>query len=398
VKLGLKLRRLQFCQGGRLTRRVSPEDRRGLVDDLLDQVARQDLPEGRDHGGVEGVLPESLAVLARAVLAIVPAEVVHALRLPADRVHRPPAASAPNEPAEEVRGLEPGLRTASLGPRVRGDGPGYPRVDPLPEILGDDPKLGGLDDRPSARVGVALLGGARVVLPLGPPVDDLAAVEGPVCDLPNRGHRPAPPRAGDPLGVQRNGDPAEPLAGRERLEDPDDDAGLLGVDFAANVIALADVAVPVDPAARTVAALGLPEQGVAHPRSGLLALDLGGERCQGEHHLIEGRRDRERLPVEVAIDRHAGLSELLHRVGRLDLFAPEPRRLRQDQDVERGTRFQCRHESKESGPLLELGAGDPVIDVDVGRVDGPALPLCVRGRVLDLAGRGLRLVGDVLLE
>ena len=42
-------------------------------------------------------------------------------------------------------------------------------------------------------------------------------------------------------------------------------------------------------------------------------------------------------------------------------------------DVERRARRQRGEQPGKPGPVHELGAGDPVVLVDVGRVDGPAL-------------------------
>ena len=52
---------------------------------------------------------------------------------------------------------------------------------------------------------------------------------------------------------------------------------------------------------------------------------------------------------------------------------------------------------RKPGAPLELGAADPVVDVDVGRVDGPALARRVGRRVLDLPGDALLVVGEVLV-
>src|SRR5207247_911494 len=88
--------------------------------------------------------------------------------------------------------------------------------------------------------------------------------------------------------------------------------------------------------------------------------------------------------LEVEEHAHAGLDELLQRVGCLDLLAAEPRLLRHDEDLERWPRLQGVHESDEARTFDELGAGDPVVDVDVLVGDGPALPRRVHARMLEL--------------
>lgn len=127
---------------------------------------------------------------------------------------------------------------------------------PAPELLRDDSEGRHLANGPGARVSVPLPPRARVVLPAGPAIDELTSVKTTVRDLPNCGHGPVAARPGDPLGVQLRGDPPEPLASRERLEDPNHYAGLIGVDRPLDVVPVRNVPISVDAPAGAVAALG----------------------------------------------------------------------------------------------------------------------------------------------
>jgi hypothetical protein len=112
---------VQVCPCGRLTSRVHLKQGLGFGDDVLDQVGSEHLPEGGDHGSVEGVLPEPLAVPARPVLSVDLAYVVGAADFAPDGMHRALTGPAPDEPAK-VRGLEPGLGAARLPGVLIGSG------------------------------------------------------------------------------------------------------------------------------------------------------------------------------------------------------------------------------------------------------------------------------------
>ena len=58
-----------------------------------------------------------------------------------------------------------------------------------------------------------------------------------------------------------------------------------------------------------------------------------------------------------------GLRKALQGVRGLDGLAPEPRLLGHDEDLDRGARRQRVHLPGKSGPLVELGAADPVVPV-----------------------------------
>jgi hypothetical protein len=90
--------------------------------------------------------------------------------------------------------------------------------------------------------------------------------------------------------------------------------------------------------------------------------------------------------LQVEKGAHARVEERLERAGRLDLLAPEPALLAHDEDLERGAGLERVHEPEEARPLHEFRAADPaVVDVDAGRIDGPALARGVCLGVLDLA-------------
>jgi hypothetical protein len=72
---------------------------------------------------------------------------------------------------------------------------------------------------------------------------------------------------------------------------------------------------------------------------------------------------------------HTGLSELLQRVGDLDLLTPEPRLLGHDEDPEGWPRLEGRHEGHEAGPGRELGAGYRIVHEHELVSDGPSLAL-----------------------
>ncbi len=61
------------------------------------------------------------------------------------------------------------------------------------------------------------------------------------------------------------------------------------------------------------------------------------------------------------------------------------------------TRLKGVHQAEKSGPFHELGAGDPVVLVDVVQGNRPAPALGIGSRVGDLPGHRLLLVGEVLL-
>ena len=112
---------------------------------------------------------------------------------------------------------------------------------------------------------------------------------------------------------------------------------------------------------------------VVRPLPRLLALEFVGERRQRQHDLVGRAVERPLAVLEVEEHPHAGLYELLQRVRGLDRFAAEPRFLGHDEHLERRPRLQRVHQPQESGPVRELGAADPVVDVDVLVIDGPAL-------------------------
>ena len=116
-----------------------------------------------------------------------------------------------------------------------------------------------------------------------------------------------------------------------------------------------------------------------------------------QHDLVGGTVERPLPILEVEEHAHAGLDELLQRVRRLDRFPAEPRFLRHHEHLERRPRLQRVHQPQKAGTVRKLGAGDPVVDVDVLVGDDPALARGVLARVLDLPRDRLLLVGDAVL-
>src|SRR5947208_2820967 len=100
------------------------------------------------------------------------------------------------------------------------------------------------------------------------------------------------------------------------------------------------------------------------PQGGLLRLHLGPEVGEREHDLVPSGLEGPLPILEVEEHPDAGVYELLQRVGRLDLLAAEPALLAHHEDLERRAGLQRGHEPKEPRPLDELGAGDPIVDVD----------------------------------
>jgi hypothetical protein len=117
---------------------------------------------------------------------------------------------------------------------------------------------------------------------------------------------------------------------RAEVEDPPHDVGLGVVDLPSDVPAgpararHRHVVVAEDAAARDVARLRFPAQGVVGALSGLLAFELVGERGQREHDLVGGGIERPLPILEVEEHPHAAGDQLLQRVGCLDGLAAEP--------------------------------------------------------------------------
>jgi hypothetical protein len=82
----------------------------------------------------------------------------------------------------------------------------------------------------------------------------------------------------------------------------------------------------------------------------------------------------------------------------LDLLAPQAGLLGHDEGLERGPRLERAHEPEEPGAAGELGPADPVVHVDVGVGDRPALARGVGAGALDLAGDGPGVLGAAVLR
>jgi hypothetical protein len=110
------------------------------------------------------------------------------------------------------------------------------------------------------------------------------------------------------------------------------------------------------------------------------------------------RCERPLRVLEVEEHAHPGRHQLLEEVGRLDLLAAQARLLRHHEHLERRPRFQHIQQAGQAGTrVAKDGAADPVVGVDVGVGDGPALASGVRAGVLDLAGDTLGLIGQAAL-
>jgi hypothetical protein len=158
-----------------------------------------------------------------------------------------------------------------------------------------------------------------------------------------------------------------------------------------------DVIVPIDCATRHVQRFGVPEEGVVRPLASLLALHLRREVDQREHDFVERVLECPFAILKIEEDSNPRVHDLLQRVGRLDLLAPETRFLGHDQDLERGLWLERVHEPEEGRPLHELGATNTVVHVDVVLGEDPAFLRGLGLRVLDLARDGLLLVTDAVL-
>lgn len=262
-----------------------------------------------------------------------------------------------------------------------------------PQLLRHDAQLWRLATEPLALRPVEILLHAPAIALLDPVPQDLAAVERPEQDLADGRRRPSTrvARRRDRILVERLRDAREAGALGGRGEDPPDDRRLLGVDLADDVRALArgvddlQIVVPVDLVAGDVAGARLPRERVIIPLARLLALHLVGEAADAHHELL-GRRHQRALPIlEVEPHPHAGLCELLQGVGRRDLLATEARLLGHNEDLERWPGLERVHQPQEARPFEELGAGDPVVEVDVLLGDRPALARGVDAGVLELA-------------
>ena len=147
-----------------------------------------------------------------------------------------------------------------------------------------------------------------------------------------------------------------------------------------------------------MAVLGPAPHGVARALARLLALDLRGEADRGEQELVLGGVQHALAVVEVEPDADARVGDLLQRVGRLDLLAPEARLLGHDEDLERRARPEGVQEPRETwSAIAEHGAAHAIVRVDVPVGDRPALLLGVGAGVLDLPRDALGLVGDAVL-
>jgi hypothetical protein len=133
------------------------------------------------------------------------------------------------------------------------------------------------------------------------------------------------------------------------------------------------------------------------PLAGPLALHLVGEGDDGEQHLVSGGVDRAFPVVEVQEHPHAGLAQLLERIGRLDLLPAEAGLFGHDEHLEWRAWLERGHEPEEARTGAKFGARHPVVHVDVRGIHDPALARGIGLCVLDLAGHGLGLIGDAVL-
>src|SRR5207245_7921367 len=106
--------------------------------------------------------------------------------------------------------------------------------------------------------------------------------------------------------------------------------------------------------------------------AGLLPLHLRGEVGQREHGLLYRAVERALAVLEVEEDPHAGVDDLLERVGRRDLLAAEARFLGHDEHLERRAGREGIHQPDEAGALDELGAAAAGVDEDGGTTEDPA--------------------------
>ena len=103
--------------------------------------------------------------------------------------------------------------------------------------------------------------------------------------------------------------------------------------------------------ARDVQGPRLPGEGIMRPLTGLLALQLGREVGQGEHHLVHRVVERPLAVLEVEEHPDAGGDDLLQRVGGLDLLAAEPGLFGHDENLKRRPWLEGVHQSEEARTL-----------------------------------------------
>jgi hypothetical protein len=159
-----------------------------------------------------------------------------------------------------------------------------------------------------------------------------------------------------------------------------------------------NVAIAEQTPADDVAPLGLALQRRARPLGGLRALDLGRAGEHGGQHLVDGAVQGQ-LPAAVfrLVDAHAGLAQLLEDVARFYLLAAQPVGVVDQEHAEGRPRLQGIEQRDEPRPLGELGAADPVVDVDMLVGDGEAVGERVGLRLVELARDALLVGGDVVL-
>src|SRR5262249_33448173 len=185
--------------------------------------------------------------------------------------------------------------------------------------------LGSLELDPLALGPVqVLLHAPPIALLLSVP-EDLAAVERAEQDLTHGRRRPAAgaPRRRDAVLVQRLGDPGEALALCAEGAEAPARGGLLLV-YTTNHVeppaggrAAVDVVVAVDAAAGDMEGARLALERVIGPLARALALELVGVGGDAQEQLVGRRVDRALAVLEVQEHAHAGLGELLERIGNL---------------------------------------------------------------------------------
>jgi hypothetical protein len=134
-----------------------------------------------------------------------------------------------------------------------------------------------------------------------------------------------------------------------------------------------DIVVPEDTPAGDMPSLGLSKHRIVRALAPLLALEVRRECHRPEEEFVRRALHQQLSVLEIAEAAHARHGELLQGIGCLDLLTAEPRDFRHQEHLKRRPRLQRVHEPQEPGPIRKLGAGDPVVDVDMLVADRPAL-------------------------
>lgn len=208
------------------------------------------------------------------------------------------------------------------------------------------------------------------------------------------------------MRIQRERDGPQSVACREAHVNRAHDGGFRCVDLATHVEAnrstvLVHAPVHVHVAvAKHSTARNVTRVCFRHHRFGtlssLLALLFVAVRLNGEHQLVQGRRDFQLARVAVAPDRDARARQASHGVLRVHHLSTQARRFRDDEDIERTCLRGVQH-VLEARPRFEARAADAVVSEHVRVVERPPLRGDRGTGVLNLARHRLGVLADTPL-